>query len=565
MKRTHAKPIRRTLLLIPILLALALAGCAVGTAPVDATTATAGETGEITGTIAETVVGTVTGTVVGTVVETAAGTTAIAEATEPAEYDASATPVRLTRGATVRPTAPVGLRFSGMIDRTYFDALTAAYGENAVKVGVIITATENLTANSLDFTVESLDGCEAIVGEKYVRIDATIENSGADSIPFNCVFSDLEKNDYETLYSAVAFVEVNGRILRYSSYLQTINTARFIDVAETAFLDLSDTKSGKYRNEVTIGSQTKYSPYTAAQRETLAEICFPHSFTVMSYNVAVYDSPSGGAGWEGRDPAKVAETVLSASPDVVGFQEVNQKGSKGWNSTLAQLAADGGYTRLEGEYTWDGFEKNEIFFKTEKFDKLIEGTITFKKAASDLSVPNTENANNSLDKHGRTFHYVGLEQKETGRKLLVVNTHLHYGGTGSGHEEDDKVRRFEIRTLLAWLEGQKETYPDVIVTGDLNAHYNAAVASNGGTRNMKVFFDGGFERTSDTAKIKGDLDGTLASGSQRASRDLRYTFDYVLTRGDFSTVFYSVVDNPIDNQNSYPSDHIPVMAEICFR
>ena len=53
MKRTHAKPIRRTLLLIPILLALALAGCAVGTAPVDATTATAGETGEIAGTVAQ--------------------------------------------------------------------------------------------------------------------------------------------------------------------------------------------------------------------------------------------------------------------------------------------------------------------------------------------------------------------------------------------------------------------------------------------------------------------------------------------------------------------------------
>ncbi|MBR6053151.1 MAG: endonuclease/exonuclease/phosphatase family protein [Clostridia bacterium] len=276
--------------------------------------------------------------------------------------------------------------------------------------------------------------------------------------------------------------------------------------------------------------------------------------SVMSYNIEVYDS-----GWDGRDPAKVAETILSESPDIVGLQEVNQGKSNGWDDTLNALAAAGGYTRLQGGYTgrYD-FEKNEIFYKTSKFTKLAEGTKTFRQTAIDLSVPNDENADPDLSDIDRIFHYAALQETSSGKKILVVSAHLHYGGTGSGHEEDDKLRRYEIRALLAWLETQRAAYPDQIVMGDMNSHYKGGQ----GKVNMELFTDDGFDLTCTEANVKGDVGGTLANS--RTTRP-EWIFDYIMTRGDLDPAYYTVVDNPIDTDGKYPSDHVPVLSKIYLR
>ena len=533
-EKTRSFLFRGLILLLAVLFVLVCAGCMTET-PDEPT----GETTEAETTVPE--------------------TTAVVDATEPAGTDEGENPLRMMRGATVALSGPVGLRFQGVVDKEYFNALKAAYGD-AVKVGMLFTATENLTANSLDFTVEALDACDAITGKKYERIEIAAEPTESETFFVNGTLTGIEKADYGRSYSVVLFVEVAGKILRYSSYAATVNVATFSEVAETALLDLSDTKTGKYRNEFAVTPTiTKYSPYTPAQRETLETIAYPDAITVMSYNIAVYDSPSGGQGWEGRNPAKVSETILAQSPDIIGFQEVNQKLLDGWDDTLNALATAGGYTRLTGRYTKDGFEKNEIFYKTDEFTQISEGTNSFKQVALDLEVPNTEKADNSLDKHDRVFHYVVLEQKSTGRKILFVSAHLHYGGTGSGHEADDKVRRYEIKALLAWLERMSANYPDQIVVGDMNAHY----LSGAGKTTMDLYKTGGFAVTRDSAALKGDIGGTLAT-SNRTTRP-EWIFDYVLTKGSIKTAFYTAVDNHIDTNNTYPADHIPVLAKICLQ
>ena len=306
-----------------------------------------------------------------------------------------------------------------------------------------------------------------------------------------------------------------------------------------------------YRNEGGTGkpASTYYRIVTDGNLSPL--------LSVMSYNIEVYDS-----GWDGRDPAKVAETILSESPDIVGLQEVNQGQSHGWNDTLDSLAAAGGYTRLEGGYTGrHNFEKNEIFYKTSKFTKLAEGTKTFRQTASDLSVPNPEGADPDLSDIDRIFHYAALQEKSSGKKILVVNTHLHYGGTGSGHEADDKLRRYEIRALLAWLETQRGAYPDQIVMGDMNSHYKGGQ----GKVNMDLFEDDGFKRTNSSAvaAVRDDIGGTIVK-TQRSVRE-EWIFDYILVKGHIDTAYYTVVDNPIDTDGKYPSDHVPVLAKVYLR
>ena len=324
----------------------------------------------------------------------------------------------------------------------------------------------------------------------------------------------------------------------------------FVQQVEQVYPVADGPDDGGYRaeNEKGISGPRYYRIVT--------DLRYPNSFTVMSYNVEVYDKDHG-KGWNGRTEGKALDTVLDQYPDVVGFQEVNDK----WDPFLEATAKAGEYTRLTGEYTKKySFEKNEIFFKTSKFRLITEGTKNYRDTASELHVSNTEDADQSLDKVYRIFHYAVLEQKATGKRFLIVNTHLHYGKTGNDAEEHDKLRNYEIRTLLAWLETKEGIFPDdVIVTGDMNAHYKGGA----GKTTMEIYTeDGGFAITAKSAKVKGDVGGTLAEQSYTTRP--AWVFDYVLTRGDLKAAYYTVVDNPIDTDGRYPSDHVPVIAQIYF-
>ena len=480
--------------------------------------------------------------------KTPAGPAATTAATEPSVDLGGAAPVRTVAGATIELN-PTGMRFSGQVEKAYLDALTTAYGNSNVKVGILVAPTGSLT-----------DGAFDPASADVVKLAATTLVANGSAYGFDCVLPTAEK-DYAKSYSAVAYVEVFGNVLRCAVYSANENAVSFSDLANEAYLDLSDTMGGKYVYPLTVDGKTKYSPYSIPEREALANYRFAGAFTVMSYNIEVYDSEHG---WEGRDPQKALDTVLEASPDIVGFQEVNKE----WDTMLKQFAQDGGYTRLRGGYTKYDFERNEIFFKTDKFTLIGEGTKTLKLTASDMKIANSENADLSLDSLERVFHYAILEQKDTGKQFLFVNTHLHYGSTGNDAEPHDKVRRYQIRGLVAWLERYSGTYPNQIVVGDMNANYNPSTPNNGGTRTMQIYFDAGFARTSETALVKGDVGGTLAL-SERTSRTngsgQSWVFDYILTKGKIATTYYSVVDNPVDTGKKYPSDHIPVTATVCIK
>ena len=468
-------------------------------------------------------------------------------------------------GAAVRLSEPTGLRFTGYIGKDYLDDLKATYGNANVKVGMFITPTDYLTDNSLAFTKEALDGCGALPeGKKYRKINAStiLETGDGAAYKINCVLANVMEANYGRAFSAITFVEINGNTYYYSNYFEDDNSRSIARVAEAALLDVSDAQENEY--QYPIASTTYYSPYTTAQRTTLSGFRCAGSFTVMSYNIEVYDSKDG---WEGRDPDKALRTVLDCSPDIVGFQEVNQVVEKnwlgitttndGWNDHLSVLTSNG-YTRLQGDTVEDGLERCEIYYKTAKFTMISEGTYRYKSVASSLSVPNTESADQSLDTHGRIFHYALLRQTETGKKILFINTHLHYGGTGEGHEGDDKVRRYEIRTLLTWIEAQSFDYDGIVIVGDMNAHY---LRGNGKTT-MDVYVNDGYNVTRDSAPVKGDTGGTLANG--HTDRPV-YTFDYVLTKGGVSALSYTAVNNRIDNDyTSYPSDHLPIMSTLLF-
>ena len=538
-------------MLIALLCLLAFAGCELMPEEIEpGTNTTALETtGGDTTTAGNAT--TATSATTATTAVTTAGTTAVSE---PTVDLGGVAPLRTDTGAKIALN-PTGLTFSGAVEKKYLDALKTAYGDNQVKVGLLIAPTSSMSGGTINPT-----------GSKTVRFNATTLKTSGSAYCFDATLTNLQGNAVR--YSAVAFVEVSGKILRTSAYSDANNARSLNAVAEAALTDLSDGQTTTYKYLVTVGGIKKYSPYTQTQYNAISEIRYPDSITVMSYNVKVYKRKN----WEDRDPDTVVQTVLDYAPDIVGFQEVNQIVEKnwagittldaGWDDYLPDLT-DHGYTRLAGEYTTDDFEKNEIYFKTDKFTLISEGTKTFKSTASELNVPNPDGADESYDEHGRTFHYAVLQQKATGKKILFVSTHLTYGKTKSNDEASEpyhKVRRYEIRTLLAWLETQKANYPNQIVVGDMNAHYK----SGDGKTTMTLYTNGGFSLSCTAAPIKGNVGGTLAA-SERTTQD-QWIFDYILTKGNVAPLSYTVVDNKIDQNNTaYPSDHLPILSKIYLK
>ncbi|MBO6019570.1 MAG: hypothetical protein J6P88_00100, partial [Clostridia bacterium] len=262
-------------------------------------------------------------------------------------------------GAAVRLNTPTGLRFTGLIGKGLLNELKAEYGEANVKVGMLITPTDYLTANSLAFTKEALDACGALpAGKKYVKITAStiLESDDGCAYKINCVLANVREANYDRNFSAVTFVEINGSTYLYGDYSEAANSRSITFVAEAALSDVSDVQTGEYQYAV----DGKYSPYTSAQRALLVGFRCPNYISVMNYNIEEIE----GNDDQSRTPAKAVQTILDLSPDIVGLQEVDEE----WN--LSDLTSNG-YGRVQGDTNRDMW--TELYYKTAKFNKLNSG------------------------------------------------------------------------------------------------------------------------------------------------------------------------------------------------
>ena len=172
-------------------------------------------------------------------------------------------------GASVRMDVPTGIRFTGQFSKNLIDSLRDKYGEESVKLGMLITPTDYLTDNDVAFEIDALDACGAITGAKYVKIDAAtiLEDDGFYLV--NCALAPVETWNYDRLFSARAYIEVNGDIYMYADFDLENNSRSIADVASSAYGDLKEEANDEYKYPVVVGDVTKYSCYTDEQRTLL--------------------------------------------------------------------------------------------------------------------------------------------------------------------------------------------------------------------------------------------------------------------------------------------------------
>lgn len=251
---------------------------------------------------------------------------------------------------------------------------------------------------------------------------------------------------------------------------------------------------------------------------------------VMSYNV-LYDMKKEGR--EANCRSEMVSTILGEAPDVFGTQENNAEHHKFFTENLPE------YSSCLGA---DETLSNYIYWKTDKFNLIKKGYFYMSDTPA---VRSKYEGSNSY----RSFTYVILEVKETGKQFLFIDVHTDY------HAEES-VRVKQLAALTSLLPKINKNNLPMIILGDFNTtptKVNGAVPyflKDNPTIGM----------TSEVAQSKGDTGGTLAV-SGFTKRDNRYIFDYILVTTDkIYTQYYSVVNN-IKN-GKYPSDHLPVTAEI---
>lgn len=257
------------------------------------------------------------------------------------------------------------------------------------------------------------------------------------------------------------------------------------------------------------------------------------SLRVMSYNIR-YDSPSDaekGNGWEQRRD-KIVRLVKHYDPDLLGVQEAMKHQL---DYLLGQLE---GYDYI-GVGRDDGGEKGEY------------SAILFKKAKVKVVKSNTFWLSETPEKPSKAWDaalpriatWAEFETANDQQRFYYLNTHFDHVGT--------EARANSAKLILRQIEKLAGKAP-VVVSGDFNVTPEAEpyeILTSG----LK---DGRLVTTSAAYGPKGTFSGFELMADKDFPR-----IDYIFVK-NMEVQAYETISDFFNNK--FPSDHLPVMAEVSF-
>lgn len=255
------------------------------------------------------------------------------------------------------------------------------------------------------------------------------------------------------------------------------------------------------------------------------------SINIMSFNIR-YNNPDDGLNaWPNRK-ARVASIIEFHDPDLLGLQEV----LKGQLDELAQMLS---------EYEWvgvgrdDGFDNGEfspIFYKSERFDLIENGTFWLSET------PQTAGSKSWDAALPRIATWALFADKSTSKKVFHLNTHFDHRG---------ELARIESAKLITRLLPSLAADAPVVVTGDFNKAPDSLVYSN----LVELLYDSKTLSRKSPHGPEGTFGGFTVEIDETSER-----IDYVFVSEGIDVLRYGALS---DQWNGYyPSDHLPVIAEI---
>jgi endonuclease/exonuclease/phosphatase family metal-dependent hydrolase len=256
----------------------------------------------------------------------------------------------------------------------------------------------------------------------------------------------------------------------------------------------------------------------------------PPALTVMSYNIRYATDRDGENSWSQRKNW-LADQVRFYGPTVLGIQEGLFTQVRFLDSSLVDYA----YLGVGRDDGARGGEFSAVYYDTTRLELLRAGTFWLSPTPDRPSV-GWDAALERICSYGR------FRDRVSGTPFWVFNTHFDHVGVAARAES--------VRLILDRINTLNTSKDPVVLTGDLNLEPAAAPI-----RWLS-------ERLADTREVATDLVfgpvGTF-NGFQFDRAPTR-RIDYVFVSPGVRVSRYAVLSD--SQELRYPSDHLPVWAEI---
>ncbi len=271
---------------------------------------------------------------------------------------------------------------------------------------------------------------------------------------------------------------------------------------------------------------------------------------VMSYNIlgthaGVINDNDGGIPWRERLNDTIS-AVQSASPDVIGFQEVTTAGEKG-KSQFDLLRKGLGDTYKSFPEDKTDYAARPIFWKDSGYTLVDSGTYNYARKGL-VGV----------------FPWVRLQAKDsTQKEFYVFNTHT------SSDSDNAKERRDQTKKLVEVIKKEAPPGSSVVVTGDFNATCEKTSNDKGvsvAEIPCTIMRDAGFQDAGEIAYQQGQATNFQYATSHGSPNSFNISkdgkgrhIDHVFYSKDIALAGW---ENVINDNTKRASDHTPVVASL---
>ncbi len=266
-------------------------------------------------------------------------------------------------------------------------------------------------------------------------------------------------------------------------------------------------------------------------------------FSTMTYNIRFDTNLDGRFAWPHRKHL-VIKTLEEQNLDIFGLQEVLDHQLKALSLALPQY----GYIATGRD---DGERKGEmapIFFRTEKFRPLDHGTFWLSPNPNAPNPPGEEFPWGT--QLNRIATWITLEDIISSKVMLFINTHLDH--------QSPLARKNGLQVIKNFVDTHPQEF--TILVGDFNMNIRSDAFS--------VFLnDSEFLDTmpmSITPPYSNSQKTSLTNWLSLVGTNSQ--IDHILSHNTAEVLTYRVIDTQykLKNEWIYPSDHLPVRADLCF-
>ncbi|RJP24856.1 MAG: endonuclease/exonuclease/phosphatase family protein [Candidatus Omnitrophota bacterium] len=265
----------------------------------------------------------------------------------------------------------------------------------------------------------------------------------------------------------------------------------------------------------------------------------PQAIRVMSYNIR-YNNPGDGINaWPNRKD-HVAEMIgAKHRADFAGLQEV----LKGQIDDLAERLPNYAWIGVGRDDGWQKGEFSPIFYRKEQFELLQTNTFWL---AETPEIPGSKSWDTSIT---RVVTWGKFKDLKTDHEFYHFNTHFDHRGQKAREESAQLVWK-KIKAIA----GDAPTF----FTGDFNTRenskpYEILAGKDSESDLIDARYVSKTVHRGPTASTSG-AEGWTKIGPNESR------IDYIFIRNGISVLSHQILDDQYDGR--YPSDHLPVLAEI---